>query len=209
MWRDDGGLIMSSDLTGAKNQTDLRLSALRRLTGEPGSHETRLNASAALGALFELASSPSTAGAALALLHELQVYQVELELQDEELRRSRIELEATLIRQTQLYDFAPVGLFTVDRNTALRELNLAAASMLGSVRDQLLGRTLDSFLVPASAHTLHTILTGLSGGAPAQVGALKLVSGRSVHICVNRDPDGRNFLIAVVNATGHEGSSIA
>jgi PAS domain-containing protein len=135
---------------------------------------------------------------------------VELELQDEELRRSRIELEATLLRQTQLYDFAPVGFFTVDRSTALRELNLTAASMLGSERDQLLGRTLDSFLTPASVHTLHTILTGLRDpGAPAQVGALQLVSGRSVRASVNRDPDGRNFLVAFVNAAEREGSPTA
>src|SRR6202051_5400537 len=115
---------MSSDLLGAENQADLRLSALQRLTGKNGLHDARLNASAAFRVLPVLASSPSTSVAALALLHELQVYQVELDLQDEELRRSRAELEATLIRQVQLYDFAPVGCFTVDRSTALRELNL-------------------------------------------------------------------------------------
>lgn len=200
---------MAGDVIGAQSQADLRLSALKRLTGQAGSHETRLNSSVALGVLYELASSPSTAASALALLHELQVYQVELELQDEELRRSRVELEARLIRQTQLYDFAPVSLLTVDRTTALRELNLSAASMLGSDRDQLLGRTLDSFLTPASAHTLHSILTGLSGDAPAQVGALQLASGPGVHASVRRDPDGRSFLIAFVNAAELEGSLTA
>ena len=201
---------MSGDVIGARSQVDLRLSALKRLTGQAGSPETRLNAAAAFRVLYELAASPSTASSALALLHELQVYQVELELQDEELRRSREELEATLLRQTQLYDFAPVGFFTVDRSTALRELNLTAASMLGSDRDQLLGRTLDSFLTPASAHTLHTILNGLRGpGAPAQVGGLQLVSGRNVHASVDRDPDGRNFLVAFVNTAERGGSPTA
>ncbi len=100
---------MSGDVIGAQSHADLRLSALKRLTGQAGSHETRLDASAAFGVLYELASSPSTAASALALLHELQVYQVELELQDEELRRSRAELEATLMRQVQIYDFAPVA----------------------------------------------------------------------------------------------------
>jgi hypothetical protein len=74
---------------------DLRRRALAQLRVPAGSHEARLNSSAALGVLHELASSPSTAEAALALLHELQVHQVELDLQDEELRRSRAELEAT------------------------------------------------------------------------------------------------------------------
>jgi hypothetical protein len=114
---------MSSDLNEAESQVNLRLRALHRLTGKNGSHGARLNASAALQALHDLASSPSTGAAALALLHELQVYQVELDLQDEELRRSRADLEMTLSRQVQLYDFAPVGCFTVDRSTALQELN--------------------------------------------------------------------------------------
>src|ERR1700737_479735 len=136
---------MASNLIEAESEADLRLRALQRLTGKSGAHDGRLNASAAFRVLHDLASSPSTSAAALALLHELQVYQVELDLQDEELRRSSAELEATLIRQVQLYDFAPVGCFTVDRITVLRELNLTAANMLGSERDQLLGRALDSF----------------------------------------------------------------
>jgi PAS domain S-box-containing protein len=196
---------MSSDVVGARKQADLRLSALKRLTGQTGSHETRLDSSAAFRALYELATSPSTAPSALALLHELQVYQVELDLQDEELRRSRAELEVALMRQVQLYDFAPVGFFTVDRSTVLRELNLTAAGMLGSERDQLLGRTLDSFLAPQSAHALHTMLTRLRDDAPTEVGALQLRAGRSVNASVNRDPDGLNFLVAFVRVAEHEG----
>jgi PAS domain S-box-containing protein len=197
---------MSRNLTEAESQAELRLRALQRLTGKNGSPDARLNASAAFRVLHDLASSPSTSAAALALLHELQVYQVELDLQDEELRRSRAELETTLIRQVQLYDFAPVGCFTVDRNTVLRELNLTAASMLGSERDQLLGRTLDSFLSPQSARALHAMLMGISDGAPAEVGALQLLARggtpRSVHASANRDPAGEYFLVAFVDVAG-------
>ena len=199
---------MSSDLLGAENQADLRLRALQRLTGANGSHDARLNASAAFRVLHDLASSPSTSAAALALLHELQVYQVELDLQDEELRLSRAELEATLVRQVQLYDFAPAGCFTIDRNTALRELNLAAASMLGSERERLLGRTLDSFLVPHSARALHAMLASVSDGAVTKVDALQMLarSGapRRVYASASRDPDGQHFLIAFIDV-GEEG----
>jgi PAS domain-containing protein len=198
---------MSNNLIEAESQADLRLRALQRLTGKNGSHDARLNASAAFQVLHDLASSPSTGAAALALLHELQVYQVELDLQDEELRRSRAELEATLIRHVQLYDYAPVGCFTVARSTALRELNLTAASMLGSERDQLLGRALDSFLAPQSACALHAMLTGVSDGAPTQVVELQLLSRRAaprrVHASANRDPDGEDFLIAFADVAGH------
>lgn len=173
--------------------------ALDRLTGESGSHGTRLNASAALQTLHDLASSPSTGAAALALLHELQVYQVELDLQDEELRSSRADLEINLSRQVQLYDFAPVGYFTVDRTTALRELNLTAANMLGAQRDGLLGRRLYSFLATQSGHALQMMLTRLSDGSSAEMQELELLARpdaqRRVHAYAARDPSGEHFLV--------------
>jgi hypothetical protein len=201
---------MSSNVHGAKGERDLRLRALKQLMGPGGSHDRRLDAAAALGVLHELASSPSTAGAALTLLHELQVHQVELDLQGEELRRSRAELEATLARQVQLYDFAPFGYLTVDRGTALRELNLTAACMLGSERPSLLGRTLDSLLEPRSALALHAMLDRLTDGALRGLGALQLVAPhgvpRNVHASVTRDPDARHFLVVFVDVAEHEAS---
>jgi PAS domain-containing protein len=204
---------MSHDAIAQQSQTDLRRRALNQLAVPASSHETRLNSSAALAALHQLASSPSTAAAALSLLHELQVHQVELDIQDEELRRSRAELETELIRQVQMYDIAPLGYFTVDRSTALRALNLTAAGMLGSERDQLLGRSLDSFLAPTSARALHAMLTRLSDGASTELGTLQLAAAhgaaRSVHASAKRDPDDRHFLIAFmdVDAQG-EGSTV-
>jgi PAS domain-containing protein len=199
---------MSSNGIEAQSQADLRLRALKRLTVPGGSDDSRLNSFAAFGVLHELASSPSTAAAALALLHELQVHQVEVDLQDEELRRSRAELEATLMRQVQLYDFAPVSCFTVDRSTTLRELNVTAADMLGSEREQLVGRVLDSFLAPQSARALHAMLARLSDGALTEFGALQLQAGngapRSVHAVANHDPAGRHFLIAFVDVAEPE-----
>jgi PAS domain S-box-containing protein len=151
-----------------------------------------------------MASKPSTAGSALAVLHELQVHQVELELQDEELRRSRVELEATLRRLTQLYDYAPMAYFTVDKIGALRELNLTGAAMLGCGRDQLLGRTLLTFLAPQSAAQLQLMLARLTDAAASESGALQLVaeSGavRSVRAVAKHDPDGGCFLLAFVDA---------
>ena len=194
---------MSSNPNPAFAHADLRLRALQRLTGTHGPHDTRLNASAAFKVLYDLASSPATGAAALALLHELQVYQVELDLQDEELRRSRIELEADLNRHVQLYDNAPVGCFSVDAATALRELNIAGAAMLGAEREYLLGRSLDSFLAPRSAQALHGMLASVGDGGPAGTDALQLAVGRGapriVHASVSRDPDGRLFLIALMD----------
>ena len=190
---------MTSDSTGGEDQ-DLRRRALHRLTGETGPYGTRLNAAPALRALYDLASCPSTGAHALALLHELQVYQVELDLQNEELNRSRAELETSLARQLQLYDCAPVGSLTIDRSTRLIEINLTAAGMLGGERSELLGRNLESFLAVPSMRALHAMLGRVSDGVATASDALQLIpthgAPRSVHACATRDPDGERFLLA-------------
>jgi PAS domain S-box-containing protein len=196
---------MSSQLVGLGRQADLRLRALSRLNGG-GTGQKRASASDALGVLFELASSPSTADDALALLHELQVHQVELELQDEELRSSRAELEAALSRQIELYDASPVGCFTVDARTVLCELNLTGARLLGFERAELLGRALDDLLAPRSADTLHTLLARAKEGHHAEACQLELLQPgaepRMVHASAAIDPSGQGFLIAFSDIGG-------
>ena len=73
------------------------------------------------------------------LLHELQVHQIELEMQNNELREARAEVEASLEKYTDLYDFAPVGYFTLDRNGTISAANLSGAYLLGIERSKLPG----------------------------------------------------------------------
>src|SRR5664279_2834609 len=89
------------------------------------------------------------------VLHELQVHQIELELQNEELRSARAELEALLMKYTALYDFAPTGYFTLDREGTIRGLNLAGASLLGTERSKLLNRRFD-LLIAAEKRPVFT-----------------------------------------------------
>ena len=70
-------------------------------------------------------------------LHELQVHQVELELQNEELRSTRAQAESLLTRYTDLYDFAPVGYFTISRAGLITQTNLTGSRMLGLPRARL------------------------------------------------------------------------
>jgi PAS domain S-box-containing protein len=199
---------MSRDVNSLENQAALRQRALARMSVAAGSPDVRSDAFGALGVLHKLASSPSSAAEALAVLHELQVHQVELEVQEEELRRSRVELEATLYRQVQLYDSAPVGCLTVDGTSELREVNLTAADMLGCERGQLLGQSLTSFLGPESASVLRAMFARLSEGAPTALGTLQLavVPGvlRSVHASARRDPGAQYFLIAFIDVAEPE-----
>ncbi len=84
---------------------------------------------------------------ALRLIHELQVHQIELEMQNEELRRTRDELETSLARYAELYDFAPVGYVTLDQKSTILELNLVGATMLGKERARLVGERFASWVV--------------------------------------------------------------
>ena len=95
------------------------------------------------------------------LVHELEVHQVELELQNEELRKARTELEANY---NELYDFAPIGYFTLGRNGDIQKTNLTGAGMLGQPRARLLGRRFATFVSPESLPSfngfLHRVMRG-------------------------------------------------
>lgn len=80
------------------------------------------------------------------LVYELKVHQIELEMQNEELRRARDQVEALLARYTDLYDFAPVGYLTFDQAGVITQVNLTAARMLGVDRSWLVHRGLGLFL---------------------------------------------------------------
>src|ERR1035438_4436338 len=74
------------------------------------------------------------------LVHELQVHQIELAMQNDELRKARDEMEAGMEKYSDLYDFAPVGYLTLDREGTIKEANLTAATLLGIERSRLAKR---------------------------------------------------------------------
>ena len=81
------------------------------------------------------AKLPKSAADARRMFHELQVHQVELELQNAELRQARDNLEVALENYTDLYDFAPVGYFTLAENGIIQFVNLTGASLSGALLD--------------------------------------------------------------------------
>ncbi|UCF90409.1 MAG: PAS domain-containing protein [Desulfobacterales bacterium] len=80
------------------------------------------------------------------LVHELEVHQIELEMQNEELRRAQLDLEAARDKYSNLYDFAPVGYLTLDDMGLILETNLVCATMLGVERGALVGRHFAQFI---------------------------------------------------------------
>lgn len=83
---------------------------------------------------------------ALKLVHELQVHQIELEMQNEELILAKEKAEFVEQRYTELYDFAPSGYLTLSKEGVILELNFAAARMLGKERSYLVKTTFSKFI---------------------------------------------------------------
>lgn len=101
-------------------------------------------------------------------LHELLVHQVELELQNEELLEARTELEANEQLFIELYDFAPVGYFSLSADGRIRQLNLTAARLLGRERSYLLDRGFLDFVPTDHQRLLRAFLTRIFAGEPAE-----------------------------------------
>jgi PAS domain S-box-containing protein len=89
------------------------------------------------------------------LVHELQVYQIELQMQNDELRRAQVELEAARDRYVDLYDFSPTGHLTLDTHGTIVETNLRVGTLLGLNRKKLIGQPLARFIAPSDAGTFH------------------------------------------------------
>jgi PAS domain S-box-containing protein len=82
-----------------------------------------------------------------AMLHELHVHQIELELQNEELRRAQAELDAARARYFDLYHLAPVGYVTLSEKGLFLEANLTASTMLGAARGTLARQLITRFIL--------------------------------------------------------------
>jgi two-component system, cell cycle sensor histidine kinase and response regulator CckA len=84
------------------------------------------------------------------IIHELQVNQIELEMQNAELKRIQLELEASRNKYQDLYDFAPVAYFTLNLKGFIKDVNLTGGALLGTPRPKLLGRGFGHFVAAES-----------------------------------------------------------
>ena len=128
------------------------------------------------------------------LLHELEVHQIELEMQNEELRKSRAQAEAALARYTELYDFSPLAYFTLDRKGAILQTNLAGARLLGVERARLTQGRLGAFIAPHDLPGLNAFLGQVFDARPAPAHELRLAGDheppRIVSIAATLAQDG-------------------
>ena len=87
------------------------------------------------------------------LYEELHIHQIELEMQNEELKKTHIDLEESRDKYLNLYDFAPVGYFTFTHQFLIADINLSGASLLGIERHKLINHGFRQFVFPDNLDT--------------------------------------------------------
>ena len=122
---------------------------------------------------------PQTEDETQRLLHELQVHQIELEMQNEELRRARAELEVALEKYTDLYDFAPVGYLTLGPDDEIRQVNLTGARLLGVERSRLVGGRFGVFVGEADRPAFRAFLEKVFESQEKESCEVALLQGES------------------------------
>jgi PAS domain S-box-containing protein len=110
------------------------------------------------------------------LLHEIELRQSELEQQNEELRKTKQRLEAYKDRYVDLYDFAPLGYVTLDKDGYVQEINLAGAKMLDVERDAVTGYEFSEYVAEESRNAFLDHLEKCVGERREVTSELRLVS---------------------------------
>ena len=113
------------------------------------------------------------------LVHELQVHQMELKIQNEELCRAQLELAESRDRYSDLYDFAPAGYLTLGEDGRILEANLTATTMLGVVRRKLIGTSLAHFIARSDQDVFYLYRKHLASGEPCRSCELRMLRGNN------------------------------
>ncbi len=108
-------------------------------------------------------------------LHELQVHQIELEMQNEELRRTQVELDASRARYFDLYDVAPVGYFSLSETGLILEANLTAATLLSVPRGVLVKQPITRFIFKEDQDIYYRLRKSLLETLAPQVCELRML----------------------------------
>ncbi len=118
-----------------------------------------------------------------ALLHELQVNQIELEAQNESLRQAHIEMEESRDRYVDFYDFSPVGYLTLNQDGMIVEINLTGAELIREDRQKILKRRFSTYITTEYQDNWHRYF----------MSALKNTNGFRCELVLQRRDGSRIF----------------
>lgn len=140
------------------------------------------------------------------LLHELQVHQIELEMQNEELKETYETAEKALKKYTMLYDFAPMGYFTLDSDGSICDLNFTGADLLGEKRFTLVNHNFKLFIAKESQKTFNDFLSKVYSGLTKESCEVMLAYDNNPLCQVYMEGivtgDDRKCLLSVVDISG-------
>lgn len=119
------------------------------------------------------------------LVQELQIHQMELELQNEDLRAAQLELAESRDRYSDLYEFAPVGYLALDKDGKILEANLTAATMLGVQRQDLLRSNISAFVARKSQDALYLHSQAVFASRIKQTSEMELVKAGGTPIWIH------------------------
>ena len=143
------------------------------------------------------------------LVHELQVHQIELEMQNEELQQARAKAETLLTQYIDLYDFAPTGYLAFDREGTIRQMNLTGALLLGIERSKLVQRRFGLFVAECDrcvfSDFLEKIFTGDAEKPSCEV-SLSREDAQPLVVRIEgmRSEDGQECRAVVMDVTGRK-----
>ncbi len=140
------------------------------------------------------------------LVHELQVHQIELEMQNEELILAKEQLAAAASEKyRELYDFAPTAYFTLSKEGSIRELNLNGAVMLGRERKNLVNLKFKSFITPDSYADFNKFLQEVFTKKTAETCEVTLIIDNSdpsyVYLTGHVIEEGERCLLSIIDIT--------
>jgi len=145
---------------------------------------------------------------ARALVHELQVHQIELEMQNEELQRAYVAAQEASENYCELFDFAPIGYFLWDAEGRILEANLAGAALLGLNRKATIQARFGQFVAQEHCATFADFCNRLLTTGLQQTCEVKLLrGGQSVYVLIegiaapNHQGQGKVCRAAVIDIT--------
>ncbi len=121
------------------------------------------------------------------LIHDLQVHQIELEMQNDELRRTEEKLAASQQRYFDLYDLAPVGYITVSEKGLLLKTNLTATNLLGKYRNEMIKQPISNFILTTDQDIYYHHRKLLFETGELQKFELRMVQTDKLHFWANLD----------------------
>lgn len=128
------------------------------------------------------------------MLHELRVHQIELEMQNDELRRVQVELDAARASYFDLYDLAPVGYCTLNEKGLILQSNLAASNLLGISRSAMAKQLFTRFILKEDQDIYYLHRKKLVESDTPQLCELRMVKD-----------DGIQFSAHLAATTAHDG----